>query len=547
MRIYFSFILLLIFVVACKQKQATVEESLFNADSLAKDIIVLASDEFQGRMPFTAGENKTINYLRDRFAELGVEPGNGNSYFQEVPMVNIASDPDSLMKVQTPKGTYNLKGFDDYVIWTERTDSIITLSNDEVVFAGYGVVAPEHNWNDYAGLDVKGKIVLLLVNDPGYGIDSSLFRGDTMTYYGRWTYKFEEAARQGAKGCLIIHNRKAASYPFSVPQNSWKSSKLRLDDRGNPQAYCSVVGWMQEDAAKKLILSAGLDTSILKTAAQRNFKAMPLNVKLSTKLKVQATYNKSHNVIAKITGSKHPEEYIIYTAHWDHIGIGKPDETGDSIYNGAVDNASGTAGLLELARAFKKAKTKPARTIVFLSVTAEEQGLWGSAYYAQNPVYPLDRTVANINTDGLNKIGKTKDIIIVGRGQSELEDHLGEEAAKVNRVISSETNPEGGSYYRSDHFNFAKQGVPALYAGAGVEVIGKEKGYGKKMKDEYGNKNYHRPSDEYDPETWTLEGAISDLQLIYNLGQRLAATEEWPQWKPGSEFKTIREKYMAGR
>lgn len=368
-----------------------------------------------------------------------------------------------------------------------------------------------------------------------------------MTYYGRWTYKFEEAARQGAKGCLIIHNRKAASYPFSVPQNSWKSSKLRLDDRGNPQAYCSVVGWMQEDAAKKLILSAGLDTSILKTAAQRNFKAMPLNVKLSTKLKVQATYNKSHNVIAKITGSKHPEEYIIYTAHWDHIGIGKPDETGDSIYNGAVDNASGTAGLLELARAFKKAKTKPARTIVFLSVTAEEQGLWGSAYYAQNPVYPLDRTVANINTDGLNKIGKTKDIIIVGRGQSELEDHLGEEAAKVNRVISSETNPEGGSYYRSDHFNFAKQGVPALYAGAGVEVIGKEKGYGKKMKDEYGNKNYHRPSDEYDPETWTLEGAISDLQLIYNLGQRLAATEEWPQWKPGSEFKTIREKYMAGR
>jgi Zn-dependent M28 family amino/carboxypeptidase len=541
---YYIFFAALLSIASCKQKdsEATGETGLFSTDSLAKNIAILSSDEFQGRKPFTEGENKTINYLKDQFAAMGVEPGNGDSYFQEVPMVNIATKPDSLMQVQSPKGNFTLKGFDDYVIWTERTDSIISLKNDEVVFAGYGVVAPEYNWNDYAGIDVKGKIVLLLVNDPGYGIDKSLFRGDTMTYYGRWTYKFEEAARQGAKGCFIIHNTAASSYPFSVVQNNWERSKLRLDDRDKPQKYCSVIGWIPETVAKNLITAAGLDTNILKNASQRNFKAVPLHVKLSTNMKVMPTYNKTHNVIAKITGTKHPDEYIIYTAHWDHLGIGKPDETGDSIYNGAVDNASGTAGLLEMARAFKK--TKPDRTIIFLSVTAEEQGLWGSAYYAQNPIYPLNKTLANINTDGLNKVGKTKDIIAVGRGQSELEDYLEEEAKKFDRYVAFEPNPEAGSYYRSDHFNFAKVGVPALYAGSGIEVIGKEKGYGKKMKNEYGTKNYHRPSDEYDDKTWTLEGAVQDLGLIYAVGQRVASANKWPQWKTGSEFKAIREKSL---
>ena len=535
----------LILIASCKQKNSSDNNSLFNKDSLAKNISILSSDEFMGRMPFTEGENKTINYLKEQFAALGIEPGNGNSYFQEVPMVNIATEPDSVMQVQSPKGNYNLKGLDDYVIWTEKTDSIIRLKNDEVVFAGYGVVAPEYNWNDYAGIDVKGKIVLLLVNDPGYGIDSTLFRGDTMTYYGRWTYKFEEAARQGAKGCLIIHNEKAAGYPFSVPQNNWKGSRLRLDDRNKPRTYCSAVGWVSETTAKNLVLSAELDTTLFKKASQRNFKAVPLNIRFSTQIKAKATYNKTHNVIAKMAGDKHPDEYIIYTAHWDHIGVGKPDETGDSIYNGAVDNASGIAGLIELARTFKK--TKPDRTIIFLSVTAEEQGLWGSAYYAENPVYPLNKTIADINTDGLNKIGRTKDIIVVGRGQSELEDYLAEEAKKMDRYISFEIHPESGSYYRSDHFNFAKAGVPALYAGSGVELIGKEKGYGKKLKDEYGSKNYHRPSDEYDAKTWTLDGAIEDLELIFKVGQKLASTEEWPQWKPGSEFKAIREKSLANK
>ena len=531
-------------ILSCGESDIKTSEqnSLFSEDSLAKNISVLASDEFQGRKPFTAGETKTINYLKEQFSAMGVEPGNGDSYFQEVPMVNIATEPDSFMQVQSPKGNFTLKGFDDYVIWTEKTDSVISLKNDEVVFAGYGVVAPEYNWNDYAGIDVKGKIVLLLVNDPGYGVDNSLFRGDTMTYYGRWTYKFEEAARQGAKGCLIIHNTKAASYPFSVVQNNWKGSKLRLDDRNNPQQYCSVIGWIPEKTAKNLFIAAGVDTTILKKGSLRDFKAVPLNLKLSTQMKVIPTYSKTHNVIAKITGAKYPDEYIIYTAHWDHLGIGKPDEEGDSIYNGAVDNASGTAGLLETARAFKK--NGPNRTIVFLSVTAEEQGLWGSAYYAQNPIFPLNKTLANINTDGLNKTGKTNDIIVVGRGQSELEDYLEEEAKKFDRYISFEPNPEAGSYYRSDHFNFAKVGVPALYAGSGIDLIGKEKGYGKKLKDEYSSKYYHRPSDEFDHNTWILEGAIQDLGLIYTVGQRIASEEKWPQWKAGSEFKAIREKSL---
>jgi len=364
-----------------------------------------------------------------------------------------------------------------------------------------------------------------------------------MTYYGRWPYKFEEAARQGAKACLIIHNTKAASYTFSVVQNNWNNSRLRLDDRANPQKYCDAVGWITDSAAKALFATAGYDSTLLQKANKRGFKAVPLNIKLSTKIKVTATYNKSNNVIAKITGTKHPDEYIIYTAHWDHLGIGKANDKGDSIYNGAVDNASGTAGLLQLATAFKYGL--PERTIIFLAVTAEEQGLWGSAHYTFNPVYPLSKTLANINTDGLNKIGRTEDVIVVGKGQSELEDILEEEAKKAGRYLSFETNPGSGTYYRSDHLNFAKAGVPALYAGSGVVVIGKEKGYGKKLNDEYGLNNYHKPSDEFNEKTWVLDGAIEDLQLIYSLGQRIAAAEKWPGWKEKSEFKTIREKSLA--
>lgn len=516
----------------------------FSKDSLGKHIAELSSDEFTGRKPFTDGETKTINYLQEQFKEVGLEPGNGNSYFQEVPMVRITTNADSAMQVKSPKGDFTLTGFDDYVIWTDKTDSELSLQNSELVFAGYGVVAPEYNWNDYEGLDVKGKVVLVLVNDPGFNAgDSSLFKGKTMTYYGRWTYKFEEAAKQGAKGCLIVHNTEAASYPFSVVQNNWNGSRLRLDNRGKQETLCDVIGWVSGPAAEKLLTASGKDSSLLATADKRGFKGESLGVKLSVDMKVKTEYNKSYNVIGKITGTKYPDEVIIYTAHWDHLGIGKPDKTGDSIYNGALDNASATAGLLELARGFKSMKTKPERTIVLLSVTAEEQGLWGSAYYAKNPVYPVNKTLANINMDGLNWYGRSKDIIVVGKGQNDLEDYLKEEAEKVNRTIAFEAHPEAGSYYRSDHFNFAKVGVPALYTSSGIEVIGKDAGYGKTKEDEYTNNNYHRPSDEYD-QTWVLDGAIDDLVLLFQVGKRLAFTDKWPGWKEGSEFKAIREKSL---
>jgi Zn-dependent M28 family amino/carboxypeptidase len=535
---------MIISLASCKQSTLDHEDGLaaFNADSLKQHISVLASDAFMGRKPFTEGETKTVAYLQQQFATIGLEPGNGSSFVQEVPMVNILATAAPSMQVKSAKGSLTLKAYDDYIIWTDKTDPNISLDNSELVFAGYGVVAPEYNWNDYAGLDVKGKVVMVMVNDPGFWAgDTTLFKGKTMTYYGRWTYKFEEAARQGAKGCLIIHNTAAASYPFSVQQNSFNTSRLRLDTRGLNTKNCDMIGWLPEKIANKLFTQAGFDSTLLVNANKAGFKAVPLNLQLSTTMKVQATYNKSYNVIGKITGSKHPDEVIIYTAHWDHLGIGRPDKTGDTIYNGAMDNATGTAGLLELARVFKTLKTKPERTVVFLSVTAEEQGLLGSAYYAQNPVYPANKTVANINMDGLNAFTKTNDIVVVGEGQSDLEDYLKTEVEKTGGYVSYETHPEAGYYYRSDHFNFAKAGIPALYTETGVDVAGKGKEYGQKLQNEYTDNHYHQASDTYDGAAWTMEGGIKDLKLLFQVGKRLSFEETWPMWKTGSEFKSIRD------
>jgi len=538
----------LICLAACNQNKPKFSDedglSAFNADSLKLHVAELSHDSLQGRKPFTPGETKTIAYLQKQFKAAGLEPGNGESYLQEVPMVNIQTTAAPDMQVTTSKGSFKLKGLEDYVIWTDKITDKVSFDNNEVVFAGYGVVAPEYNWNDYAGLDVKGKIVMVMVNDPGFGVgDSSLFKGKTMTYYGRWTYKFEEAARQGARGCLIVHTTEGASYPFTVIQNNWNASKLRLDDRGKSNSYTDINGWLSLPAAKKLVAAAGQDSSsFFAQADKRGFKPVPMDLKLSTSVAVKTIFNKSYNVIGKITGTKRPDEVIIYTSHWDHLGIGKPDETADSIYNGAFDNASGTAGLIELARAFKSLKVQPERTIILLAVTAEEQGLWGSAYYAQNPIYPTSKTVANINIDGLNPFEKTKDIIIVGEGQSELEEYLKEAAEKAGRVIAFENHPEAGYYYRSDHFNFAKVGVPALYTSNGIDVIGKEAGYGEKREAEYNAKHYHRPSDEFDSATWTFEGGLDDLKLFFQVGKRLAFEEKMVQWKEGSEFKAIREK-----
>lgn len=506
----------------------------------------LSSDEFMGRMPFTEGETKTLAYLQDEIKKLGLEPGNGESYLQEVPMVEITTEASNSMTVKGGKSELQLEGLKDYVIWTQRTEEEeIKLENEELVFAGYGVVSPENNWNDYSGLDVKGKIVLVLVNDPDFGTSDSTFKGNTMTYYGRWTYKFEEAARQGAKGCIIVHDDIPAGYGFWVVQNSWNTSKLYLDLRGKNEYFCSTVGWVSQPAAKKLFEAAGIDyAEAISRAHKQGFKPEPMNLKLSTTMKVKAKYAMSYNVIAKITGTTQPDEYLVYSTHWDHLGIGKADEKGDTIYNGAHDNASGSAGQLEIAKAFATLKNKPARTVVFLWVTAEEQGLWGSAYYAQNPVYPKEKTVANINIDGVNSYGKSKDIVMVGMGQSDLEDYLDEEARRVGRYVSPEPNPVAGYYFRSDHFNFAKVGIPALYTNTGTDDIVKGKEYGKQLQDDYVAKHYHKPSDEYTAELWKLDGAIDDLTLLFNVGKRISMEKTWPQWKPTSEFKSIRDSYM---
>jgi Zn-dependent M28 family amino/carboxypeptidase len=543
-RFYFISIIGLISATSCRQSKHDRAQSgsLFNRDSLARHIIVLSSDSFLGRKPFTMGETRTVDYLQNQFRSLGLEPGNGNSYLQEVPMVEITPTADPVMKVEYSKGSFDLNRATDYVLSTENTDSVISLDKTELVFAGYGVVAPEYNWNDYAGMNVKGKVVLVMVNDPGFGTsDTSIFKGKTMTYYGRWTYKYEEAARQGAKACLIIHNTAAASYPFTVVQNSWGSSNLYLDKRGSEQYHCALQGWISADATKKILAAAGQDSSLLMKANSHGFKAISLGEKLSTSLRVKTVYKTSQNVIAKITGTKRPDEYILYTAHWDHLGVGQPDAKGDSIFNGALDNASGTAALLEMARAFRNLEEKPERSILFLAVTGEEQGLLGSEYYGQHPIYPLKKTVADLNMDVISPNEKTNDVVITGYGQNELENDVVEIARIQGRYIAPESKPEAGHYFRSDHFSLAKVGVPALDVKGGVDIVGKGKDYGRKEEQDYVTNHYHARSDEYDPK-WTFDGGMQDMELLFLIGKKLAFEASWPAWKPGSEFKAIRER-----
>lgn len=529
-------------LASCSSKS---ESYQFQVADLEPNLITLSSDEFMGRMPFTEGEQLTTSFLESKFKEMGLEPGNGDSYFQEVPMVSIITYPEKSMEFKGAQGSVVGEGLKDYVIWTQRTDSLVRIQDAEVVFAGFGIVAPEYGWDDYKNLDVKGKIVVVMINDPGFGSeDPTFFKGNTMTYYGRWTYKYEEAVRQGALGCLIVHNTIPAGYGFNNIQNSWKASKLYLDDRGQDKYKLGFEGWITLPFAKQLFEKMGKNESeLLQNARKSDFQGFSTGMTLSTSLAVQPTYNVTKNVIAKVTGKTAPEEVIIYTAHWDHIGIGKPDETGDSIYNGALDNASGTAALLALAKAFKTDE-QPDRTVVFLSVTAEEQGLWGSAYYAKHPIYPKEKTVANINMDGVNPYGKMKDVSVIGVGQSEMEDLLDEELKKLGRYAAPEPNPVVGYYFRSDHFNFAKIGIPALYIGTGIDHVEKGKAYGKQVQEEYVAQYYHKPADAYDPKRWNLDGAVDDVQLLYQVGRNLANSTKWPGWKEGSEFKAIRDSYF---
>ena len=498
----------------------------------------LASDEFVGRKPFTEGEVKTVNYLKDEFEKLGLLPGNGDSFFQDVPMIEITGTPSENMVISGKNGSFNLKLLKDFVATTNKTVTEVSLENSELVFAGYGIVAPEYGWNDYEGIDWKGKTAVVLINDPGFKSgDSTLFKGNEMTYYGRWTYKYEEAARQGADGLIIIHDTEPASYGWNVIESSGSGAHLIIES-DLPLLY--VESWISGESAEKMFDASSMKEQDYKTIARnKSFKPIPLNLNVSVNIKNKIKKDVSKNVVALIPGTERKDEFIIYSAHWDHFGIGKAIE-GDSIYNGAVDNASGTAGLLALAEAFKKSNVTK-RSIVFMAVTGEEQGLLGSAFYAENPIFNPKKTVANINMDAFNSQEPMKDLTVIGYGQSELDDYAEEAAIAQGRYIIPDPKPEAGFFFRSDHFNFAKIGIPALYAKGSYEGFNSNIDKIKQWNENYRKNIYHQPTDEYNPNSTELSGVQFDAQLLFQVGFKLANENSFPKWKKGSEFKLIRE------
>jgi len=528
---------------------------LINPTRMLANIKVLSSDEYQGRAPASKGETLTTSFIESQFKKLGLEPGNPDgSYFQKVPLVGIKANPSAQLIFNNRAGKRETLAFGtDFVAWTKRVQPAIKVDGD-IIFAGYGVVAPEYDWDDFKGVDLRGKIIVVLVNDPPVPdphdpakLDENTFKGKAMTYYGRWTYKFEEAARQGALACLIVHQTGPAGYPWGVVRNSNTGELFNLVAADHGASRCAAEGWITHDKAKALFALAGKDFDALaKSAVSRNFRPVNLHVRTTLTLHNTIRTIESKNVLGKVEGAdpKLRDEYVIYTAHWDHLGIG-PEVNGDKIYHGALDNASGVAGLLELAEAFTHIQPPPRRSILFLSVTAEEQGLLGSQYYAEHPLYPLSKTLAEINMDGANVLGRTKDVELVGLGQSTLDDVLESVAAAQGRVVKPDTEPEKGYYYRSDHFNFAKVGVPALDPDSGTDYLGKPAGWGIEMRDKFTAEDYHKPSDKIKP-YWDLSGAVEDLRLLGDVGYQVANAQTFPQWKQGSEFKAIREKSEAG-
>jgi Zn-dependent M28 family amino/carboxypeptidase len=519
-----------------------------DADALLAHTRMLSSDQFEGRGPGTRGEDLTVKYLVDQFTKIGLKPGNTDgTYVQKVPLVGITPDGAPLV---LRKGTQEqrLAWHDDVVAWTKHVAASASLDNSDLVFVGYGVVAPEYSWDDYKGMDVKGKTLVMLVNDPpvpdpanASELDPKTFGGKAMTYYGRWTYKYEIGKEKGAAGVLIVHETGPAGYPFDVVQNK-VTEQFDLVTPDKNMSRASIEGWVSLDQGRKLLQMAGQDFDALKKlAATREFKPVPLGVTASITLHNKLRTIDSRNVIARLEGSdpKLKDEYVVYTAHWDHLGVGTP-VNGDRIYNGAQDNAVGCAGLLEIARAMTTLPMPPKRSILFLSVTAEEQGLLGSEYYSVAPIYPLAKTLADINMDGLNVHGRTKDIILVGLGASDLDDYASAAAGEQGRVIKADAEPEKGFYYRSDHFNFARQGVPALDPDDGIDYVGKPADYGRQMRDDYTQHRYHSRSDIVLPD-WDLSGAREDLKVFLTVGYRVAQASRFPEWKPGNEFRAKRE------
>lgn len=516
------------------------------AGELLNHIKVLASDKFEGRLPGSAGEELTVDYLVKQFQSYGLQPGNPDgTYIQKVPLAGIRSQSTAAIDVRgRPLG---MKPLDDYVAVSRRLVPDVEVKNSEMVFVGYGVVAPEYGWDDYKDVDVKGKTLVMLVNDPAVPdpndpskLDESMFKGRAMTYYGRWTYKYEIAAKKGAAAAVIIHETGPAGYPWGVVRSSWGGENFEIRTPDKNMGTVPAESWITLDVAKALLKASGKDFDELKKAAARkNFRPVALPAHASFRIENTVREVDSRNVIAKLEGGALKDECVIYTAHWDHLGKDTSLQ-GDQISNGAVDNASGASALLEIAQAFTKMREKPKRTILFAAVTAEEQGLLGVRYYAENPFYPLNKTLADINIDGLNQWGRTRDIIVIGLGNSTLDDTAAEVAREQGRVLKPDAEPEKGFFYRADHFEFAQEGVPAFYSDAGTDYIGKPPGYAKKKRSEFTENDYHKPTDEVKPD-WDLSGAVEDVQFLFLLGNRVAGAAKWPEWKPGTEFKAKRE------
>lgn len=517
-----------------------------------RHIQMLASDEFEGRAPGSTGETTTVNYLTDQFKALGLEPGNPDgTYVQAVPLVGITASGHSPLVTTRNGASQRFAHNTEVVAFSQRVTDQINVADSEVVFVGYGVQAPEFQWDDFKGLDVTGKTLIMLVNDPPVAtaageLDAATFGGNAMTYYGRWTYKYDKAAELGAAAVFIVHDTPTAGYGWNVVQGFGRE-RFDLITPDKNMGRAAIQGWLSAEATLRLFDSAGLDFTALKAqAATREFEPVSLNMTASMSFSQAMRTVDSQNVVAKLPGSDPvlTDEYVVYTAHWDHFGIGEPVD-GDNIYNGAVDNASGTAGMLALAEALTKLDVAPKRSSLFLVVTAEEQGLLGSEYYAKFPLYPLEKTLAAVNIDAnLPLWGRTSDVVVIGLGASDLDDYLRDAAAEQGRVLVPDAEPEKGFYYRSDHFNFAKVGVPALNTDDGVAYVGKDEGFGRQKKDEYTASRYHAPADEVQDD-WEFSGYAEQLKLLMAVGIRVANADSYPEWKPGNEFKAVRDKALG--
>ncbi len=546
--------LLLATAIAILPVSAFAADPLFDAGRLTEHVKVLSDDSFEGRGPATAGETKTVAYIAEQYAKAGLQPGGDKgkdgkrAWTQDVPLGRFDIDGPVAASFTVGGKTVSLAQGDDIAIRASMTgQKAVSLKNAPIVWAGYGVKAPERNWDDFKGLDVKGKIIVVLINDPDIETGEGDFGGKAMTYYGRWTYKYEEAARLGAAGVLIVHETKGASYGWATVKNSNTNTMFDIVRKDPTKAHTAVESWITRDVAVALFKDAGLDFEAEKKKAQgRDFQPVELKgATFSADFKVKPEVIVSKNVVGLLPGKTRPDEYVIYSGHWDHLGVGQPDARGDTIYNGAVDNATGVAAVIEQGRAFA-AGPRPDRSIVFMTVTAEEKGLLGTEYYASNPLYPLSKTVAVINTDSLKPLGPARDFTVSGDARQDLLDLLIAEGKTVGRSYIPDPRPEAGSFYRSDHFPFAKRGVPAISFGGGIDIIDGKPGEARAWAEAYTKDKYHQPADEWSAD-WRMDGMVADLTLLHDLGSDLANSRIWPEWDKDSEFKAARDATRSER